>query len=269
MAIFILLFKFIQKEIFYKHQYLSIIIITVLGIINYILNIILGDTRTDYSTKEIILIIVLVIICPFFFAFFVFMAKKYMKYKYYSPLFLCFMIGAVFNVISLILLIYCNSIDFTISYICDKLDIDTKIIFLFILDSILNGILVLLQGLIINDYTVFHLMLVYCLKDTTDQFFYISADFKAKYIITIIIKTIEFLFGLVFLEIIELNFYGLNVNLKRYIITRGDDEKKDIDNNLISEQENDNENKDNKNPEIYIGQNNEMVVLNDNSYIDE
>ena len=56
MAIFILLFKFIQKEIFYKHQYLSIIIITVLGIINYILNIILGDTRTDYSTKEIILI---------------------------------------------------------------------------------------------------------------------------------------------------------------------------------------------------------------------
>ena len=82
-----------------------------------------------------------------------------MKYKYYSPLFLCFMIGAVFNVISLILLIYCNSIDFTISYICDKLDIDTKIIFLFILDSILNGFIVLLQGLIINDYTVFHLML--------------------------------------------------------------------------------------------------------------
>ena len=199
MAIFILLFKFMQKTTFYKHQYLSIIIIITLGIINYILNLILGDIKTDYSTEEIILIIVLILVCPFIFAFFIFMTKKYMKYKYYSPLFLCFMIGANFNIMSLILLIYCNSIDFNISNVCDKLDIDAKIIFLFILDSILNGFIVLLQGLIINDYTVFHLMLAYCLKDITDQFFYISIGVTIKSIITIIIKIIEFLCGLVFL----------------------------------------------------------------------
>ena len=72
--------------------------------------------------------------------------------------------------------------------------------------------------------------------------------------------------GLVFLEIIELNFCGLNINLKRYIINKGDEEKKEIDNNLISDKESDSESKDNNNPEIIIGPNNEMVVLNDNSF---
>ena len=56
MVVFILLFRYIQKTTFYKHQYLSIIIIITLGIINHILNLIFGDIKIDYSIGEGILI---------------------------------------------------------------------------------------------------------------------------------------------------------------------------------------------------------------------
>ena len=171
------------------------------------------------------------------------------------------MIGANFNIMSLILLIYCNSIDFNISNVCDKLDIDAKIIFLFILDSILNGFIVLLQGLIINDYTVFHLMIAYCLKDMTDQILISIVNATLISIMTIIIKTIEFLFGLVFLEIIELNFCGLNINLKKSIIDRGDDEKKEIYKS-ISGNEDDSENRTSSFADISIDPNKEMDEIN-------
>ena len=261
MVVFILLFRYIQKTTFYKHQYLSIIIIITLGIINHILNLIFGDIKIDYSIGESILIFFLVLIFPSVFAFLLYMTKRYMKFKYYSPLFLCFMVGLNFDFISIILLIYCKNIDFEISNICEPLDIDFKNIILLILDCILNGFIVLFQVLIINDYTVFHLMIAYCLKDMTDQILISIVNATLISIMTIIIKTIEFLFGLVFLEIIELNFCGLNINLKKSIIDRGDDEKKEIYKS-ISGNEDDSENRTSSFADISIDPNKEMYEIN-------
>ena len=104
-------------------------------------------------------------------------------------------------------------------------------------------------------------MIAYCLKDMTDQILISIVNATLISIMTIIIKTIEFLFGLVFLEIIELNFCGLNINLKKSIIDRGDDEKKEIYKS-ISGNEDDSENRTSSFADISIDPNKEMDEIN-------
>ena len=43
-----------------------------------------------------------------------------------------------------------------------------------------------------------------------------------------IIKILQFIFGLIFLEIIELNFFGFNKNLRKYITNRSKEESEKI-----------------------------------------
>lgn len=151
-----------------------------------------------------------------------------MKYKYYSPFFLCFMIGIVYDIILIGFLTFCHNFDQNISNICEPLEHEVIDIIVLIVGCILNGTLVFLQILLVNDYTVFHLMIAYLAINLIYEIFSFLTGFSVGSFIDIIFKFLEFLFGLIYVEIIELNFWGLNVNLKKNIVNRSDKEKKEI-----------------------------------------
>ena len=101
--------------------------------------------------------------------------------------------------------------------IFEKYDIG-NFIFLFIF-SISYGALKLLYNIIINNYTVCHLFLII----QNEQICFDIGESKENNVnsfLTVLIGysyVFEVLANLVFLEIIELNFWGLNTNIKRNI----------------------------------------------------
>ena len=98
--------------------------------------------------------------------------------------------------------------------------------FLYImLFSIIYGALRLLFNIILNKYTIFHLFLFIQNREFTNSLYNGISDLFMSSIISIF-SVLEFFMILVFLEIIELNFWGLNENVKRKIKDRADDEVK-------------------------------------------
>ena len=82
-----------------------------------------------------------------------------------------------------------------------------------------------MQMKILNDYTVFHIMLFFSITVFISNISNIILDFNINdFILVIITFPFEIFFILVFVEIIELNFCGLNSNLKKNIIERGSEE---------------------------------------------
>ena len=83
----------------------------------------------------------------------------------------------------------------------------------------------------INDFTVFHIIIFFALKDMIFNIIGLFIEYNSCDLIIIIVTySIEIVALLVYLEIVELNFCGLNQNLKRFIRNRAD---RDI--NLIYE----------------------------------
>ena len=92
---------------------------------------------------------------------------------------------------------------------------------------IIQGTLQLLRNMIVNDFTICHIFLyflVYAFYNTAKNYNKIDGTI---FIIEIILFIFEFLNLLVFLEIIELKFCGLNKNLKSNIEERA---KLDLEN---------------------------------------
>ena len=233
---------FVYKNNFYRHQYLSIIIITLFGLLQYII-------RTQYyykftsKFKDILIDFLLKIIIGLGEATFFAYIKGLMEYKYFSPYKICYIFGTINSI--LIIIIYfiiskfkCNeksilcSVEYknsfyfdNIYYVFSKYSIG-MIISLFLL-IICFGITKLLFNIIINHYSVCHIFLFLQNSGIVSS---IGFDIeKRKFIIlqTIIIyfsNIINIFFSLVFLEIIELNCCGLNINLKKNIKKRLNDE---------------------------------------------
>ena len=98
----------------------------------------------------------------------------------------------------------------------------------------------------INDFTVFHIFILISFYEYINAINKIIINFNLlELITTITIISLEILVSFVFVEIIELNFCGLNRNLKRNIINRGDNEI----NKLYEEKDGESE-EDNNNSEI-------------------
>ena len=106
-------------------------------------------------------------------------------------------------------------------------DLGTKLLGLF-LASIFYGLLKLLLNFTINKFTVCHTFLLLQNRETTCNIINELTTQKGIIFISLIAAThlLDFFISLVFLEIIELNFCGLDQNLKRRIKERADIETK-------------------------------------------
>ncbi len=250
---------FIYKTEFYKHQYISIIIITILGIYQYIIKITnYYKNSSDFLT--IIFDLVLQILIGIGEAIYFSYIKGLMNYKFFSPYKVCYIFGFINMCIILIILFIISGIECqSDSYLCtikqEKQDKDGKNtilffdniylifeninafqIFILILISVCLGALKLLINLIINYYTVCHIFVFLQNNGVYDS---INNEIKNQTNLFIeltlgISHLINFIFSSVFLEIIEFKCCGLNENYKENIKKRVEEE------NRISAGENNN-----------------------------
>ena len=103
------------------------------------------------------------------------------------------------------------------------MDLGYKLIGLFFA-SIFYGVLKLLLNFTINRFTVCHTFLLLQNREATCNLFNELANQKGMIFIGLIMGThlLDFFIILVFLEIIELKFCGLDKNIKRNIKDRGE-----------------------------------------------
>ena len=215
----------LDKEVYYKHQYISFLILILVEVIKNIYFFI----RKLYKNTRIISI-VLNIIYSILYAIYYLYIKGLMKYKYISPYKCNFMIGVI-NVPIIILIsfiIYFTSLGNNKNYyyydnISDLFknigNINAKNIILLIFAPFVFGMYAFILIKIIYDYSIFHIYIPVIIRyfieniakkfDLVETIFLISSFF------------IELIIIFVFVEIIEINCCGLNKNLKRNIQSRG------------------------------------------------
>ena len=242
-----LFFLCFKKMKFYKHQYLSIIIIILMGSLRNVLVILFNNLEKEYYYY---LFIIIIFILPIQEPLLFYNLKNYMEYKYYSPYFICFLVGLVNIIISIILIIFVIQARY-LKIIMEN--IKSLSIFIFIFKSILKAVDFFLKVLTINYFSLFHIIIFVSFDDFINNMFRIFSggdNYENSIyldIISIIIIIIAFSFEMfaifVFVEIIELNFCGLSLNLKQNIIDRANREstlifqtkEEEDDNNLDNE----------------------------------
>ena len=102
-------------------------------------------------------------------------------------------------------------------------------IFLLIGYSIFYSSEHLMNLITINSFTAFHLILVVTLGELINGLFDHIQNFKLfEFIINIVVSVFQIIGVLVFIEAIELNFCGLNRNLKKNIMFRAGNEVESI-----------------------------------------
>ena len=263
----------IFKNKLYRHHYLSIVSIILLGLVI--------DLITGYIQKEIVddtLLLFLKFLKQIFFALYNVIAKYVMEKKYVSVYEFSFYVG-LFNLI--VFLIFAIFDYYFLKWIkfmeyFDNFDITQLFIIL--------GIVFTQLG--INITSLFtaknnspcHVFIIFVFGQIA-YYVYFSGDFKLIIIlITIFILVIILFLSLIFNEIIEINFCKLSYNTKRNIMKRAED---DIifksDNNSLNESNSKNESRssndsDNKGEEInekdenLIGPINKQIIEVDNYY---
>ncbi len=234
---------YIYKIDYYKHQYVSLIVLIVCGLIQYII-------KTAYYFKEtsdlenVLIELGLLILIGFGNAIFLSYSKGLMQFKFFSPYKVCYIFGLINGIIILILYfivsgIKCSGksvlcdVEYKGNYYFDNIymvmsgyNIGQKL--LLILYGILDGAIKLLYNIIINYYSVCHIFFFLQNKGIADS---IGSDIVKKYnyflqILTHILGAIGFFFALVFIEMVQLNFWGLNENLKVNIQKRINEENR-------------------------------------------
>ena len=225
----LLIFRLMHKIMFYRHQYISLFIIILMGLIRFsriFMKIFKEEMDDFYDYISFSFIIIL----PLIDSIKMFVLEKYMKDNNYSPFFICFLIGVVYLIFSFIVLVSFRNVDCGDSEICKSLkDIVLKPnigqIFLLIIYSILYAWEHYMKFYIIYGFTAFHSILIVTFGEVINCFFELFFDFNIiELIIDITTYSLEILGVLVFIETIELNFCKLNINLKKNIIFRAHNE---------------------------------------------
>jgi len=209
-----------SSEVYYKHQKFSFLIFTLIEIIKIIV-LILGKQSINY------LAIFMEIIISIIYAFYYIYIKRLMQSIFISPYKYNFIIGIInFPLIIIIYLIISFTplgkengdllyVDNIFTIFKDEFDLINVIILISF--PIAYGLYTSIFNKVIYDYTLYHSYILLLLenfikdiinKDKTFNIFIISCFF------------IELIMILIFLEIIELNFWGLNKNLKKNIESR-------------------------------------------------
>ena len=157
-----------------------------------------------------------------------------MKKKDYSPLKICFIIGLINSIILFIIYLIVSNISCEKSFFCSfecnniyyfdnlkcLLDDSAKII-IFIILIILYGTRKALYNIIINSYTFLHTIYFYLYEDLLISIKLMVPNNPNLSIINSVVNLIiQIIAILIFFEVIELHFCGLDINLKKYIIER-------------------------------------------------
>ena len=226
---------FIFRMRYYQHQHFSIILIIFLEILRYLIKI-FNNTNFTFLSVFILQIIRSLSDCIFFGY-----IKGLMEYKYFSPFKCCYIFGFVNTPIIIFLYLIVSHISFkntnllcslkyNDSYYFDNFysifkNINFVQISSFLLYTICNRIYQLLINITIGQFTICHLFMPCQL---TQLFINIYESFSnLKLMPMVIISGIfEIIFIFIFLEVIVLNFLGLNKNIKKNIENRAEEDVK-------------------------------------------
>ena len=217
-----LLSKFMYSIPYYKHQYISIIIITLIITGKFIYQFIKKDDGHFF------LHLIIHLIYSSFKSFFIVYIKGLMEYKYMSPYKVCYLFGFInFVIITIVYIIVsfipCENELCQVEYNDNKyfghifaiFNIFGLFMFLF---SIIKAIFTILTYIIINDYSVCHSFLIFQLLSISS----LANPTKnaSEAIIEAFVFFVNFFFILLFLEIIEVNICKISYNTKKNIASR-------------------------------------------------
>ena len=227
-----LLPQFLLKISNYSHQIMAIIFITIIGIIKSIKNI--YEEKTFFYREFLIEIFIYIgngILYGYIYGL--------MEYKLFSAFKCCYIFGSIKTIIIIIVYFIVTYIPCNSSFFCEDNEhfddvyslfknLGVKEILILVSYSILSGIDYIFINIIMYNYTTYHILIIFTLEQFTNRIItLIRDDEESEAILQSIFFSLEFIFILIFLEIIELNFCGLNINLKRNIEERAIAEAKE------------------------------------------
>jgi len=239
-----------SSEVYYKHQKLSFLIFSITEIFKVFL--FLRDKQFLNKSINESLSIILEFSFSIVFALYLIYIKELMKYKFVSPYKVNFIVGMItFPLIIIIyIIISLTSLGKYVDNIKEifKDDLSLINVIRLITFPLGYGIYALLFNKIIYDFTLYHIYIPLLVENFVIN---LAIHFENKLIIffLIIFFLIELAMILIFLEIIELNFCGLNENLKKNIEFRAladtplenkeyDDEEVDNERDTIKNEKN-------------------------------
>ena len=248
----------------YKHQYISIIAVTIIGIIKLTyLSIKTYINKPFYmwwliELLKLFIELLSILTSSIGYGY----IKGLMEYKFFSPYKCCFIVGIINLPIILIIYIIVSYIPCYSNVICnneeerhfDNINIlftrfNLKEIILLTLFTFLSGVKALLINKTMNDFTLYHIIIPIQIAE------FVKDMIKSFDIYMLIIFIFEFFFYLVFLEIVELNICDLNKNIRKNITKRASynpkfDERSDSDFALYEN----NDDEEEENNDILIGE---------------
>ena len=238
--IWFLFSKYFLNITYYKQQIFSIFGIMIIGIIRLIYLFFI-DSKINWLVELFKLFIELIlIICDSVFYGYI---KGLMEYKFYSPYKCCYMFGMINFPIILIIYFIVSFIPCNSEFFCKEVnrnnDSFDDIIYVFknvnfkeianlLFKIFFSGVEALLINMTMNDFTFYHIIIPIQIEEFINN---IKDQINQEKPIEVIIPLFcyEFLFYLIFLEIIELNFCGLNKNIRKNIEKRAiSDLKNDV-----------------------------------------
>ena len=226
--IFLTLFSnLLLKTKLYRHHYFSIIVIAIVDFVTYLTDeVLIDNNETEFKYSYSLIILYIIIYCLELVLY-----KYYMFIKYiqtYEILFFEGLFLSVFLIITLIILImkteYINFWEYY-EYI------DPKEIIIFSSLILLKFIYNILQLVIIDYFSPFHIILTNLIPENIVYF--LKTGYETRDLIAgIVILIIDISMILLYVEFIELNFLGLSKMTKRNIELRA---KYDAMNNNIND----------------------------------
>ena len=224
----LIFFRVFHKILFYKHQYISLIIIILTGLARFfrVFEYFFHEEGKEFG----IITLGFIILLPLIDSVKIYIIQKYMKYNYYSPYFILFLIGVTYLIISLIILIIFKNINCS-TEICKSLSeiniASNKVVnyILIILYSLFYGLEHFIKFYTMYTFSAFHYILISTFGEIIQFGYKMILNFDTTdLIVNLVTYSVEIFAVLVFIETIELNFCGLNMNLKKNIIFRADNE---------------------------------------------
>ena len=217
----------------YLHHYISIFFIILIGTI---LDILLGhynNALTDIYLKIIKFITEIILSLD------VALTKYTMETKFVSPYEFCFCMGVIQLILNCILFILSNYFKFLHIFIINLEEFVLKDLFIFIAFILMKFIYNLSNFLTVKNTTECHFLIIIIFGELAEYIDDFMEYKKVKKNTLIIIITSIGLFlilfmTLIFNEIIELNFFGLQLNTKKNIAKRAS-----LENKILNDNDND------------------------------
>ena len=217
---------FILKERLYKHHYLSVIVFMILSLLYNLINKYYGYDFLKSYYLNIIFIYLSRILFEFKYVLYVF----YMIKKYMVSFEIMFYQGIIELVLSIIMIIITTNIGYLDNFWNYYNNLDAKEIIIFISLIICQLIYNLSYFIVIEKFSPFYVLLLDILSELIFYFFDFNIDDLIVSIFSIIFIAICLIMILIFVEIIEFNFFGLSFMTKKNIEIRAK-----IDSTLVME----------------------------------